>query len=80
MKLSAPNVRDLEALEGAAISSTSRLLLPVDEITVFEGTSDVGKRRVFVEQPLMRRLEALVLEDIKANSEPVLLKSRLSVN
>lgn len=73
-------MRDLEAWEGAAISSTSRLLLPVDELSVpADGNGEVARQRRFVEQSLIRRLEALVLQDIKANSEQVLPEPVLSV-
>lgn len=71
VSLQAPSVRDLELWEGAAISSTSRLLLPVDEVSVPQGVGRGARQRRFATQPLMRRLEALVLENIKSNSETV---------
>lgn len=72
MHLSAPNVRDMDSWEGAAISSTSRLLLPIDELSVPPDYGEEARQRTFSGQPLMRRLESLVLQEIKANSEPVL--------
>ena len=66
-----PNVRDMDAWEGAAVSSTSRLLLPVDEIALAREGEEAHFKH-FSEQPLMRRLEKLVLQEFETKSEPLL--------
>jgi hypothetical protein len=67
---------DIEEWQGAFISSTSRLLLPADEL-LWAPQGDAGlegpdRVRAFGEQhPLVRRLEAAVAERILRDSERV---------
>lgn len=76
--LTAPNLKDLEVWEGAAVSSTSRLLLPLEEVSLPASDSAEARQTTYDAQPLMRRLETLVLQEIKANSEPVLSATPLT--
>lgn len=76
--LTAPNLKDLEIWEGAAVSSTSRLLLPLEEVSLPASDSAGERQTTYGTQPLMRRLETLVLQEIKANSEPVLSAAALT--
>ena len=69
----APNVADMAGWEGAFISSTSRLLLPVDEIALVSESGEVKESRKFPRNPVADRLELLVLEDIQRRSEPVFI-------
>ena len=68
--LSPPLLGELDAWEGALISSTSRLLLPVDEVEVAEAA--LPRRRAFARGGLAARLEELVLAEVAANCEPLL--------
>ena len=61
----------MAAWEGAFISSTSRLLLPVDEIARVSASGAVLEKRAFPRSPLADRLERLVLEDVQRRSESV---------
>lgn len=67
--LEAPRMNELSAWEGAFISSTSRLLLAVDEISAPDTTPAVTK--VFKMTPLVSRLQAAVMEEVAACSEPL---------
>ena len=67
----APKATDMAAWEGAFISSTSRLLLPVDEIARVSASGAVLEKRAFPRSPLADRLERLVLEDVQRRSESV---------
>eukprot|EP00898_Chlorokybus_atmophyticus_P008313 jgi/Chlat1/8483/Chrsp80S07930 len=67
--LKAPNIGDLHAWEGALISSTSRVLLPVDEITAHWRATTMSRS---FGSSLSRLLEGLVLEEVVANSVQVL--------
>ena len=67
----APKAADMAAWEGAFISSTSRLLLPVDEIARVSASGAVLEKRTFPRSPLADRLERLVLEDVQRRSESV---------
>ena len=83
--LEPPRLADVDRWEGAFISSTSRLLLPVDEASVPlpEGQQQQeeesggpaalqGMRtRRFERGGLVQRLERLVLAEVAACSEPL---------
>lgn len=76
VRLQPPRMSEIERWQGACISSTSRLLLPADELRWappgHEGPAGTERARVFAEQhPLVRRLEAAVMERILHESEPV---------
>eukprot|EP00873_Tetraselmis_striata_P004300 jgi/Tetstr1/424564/TSEL_015090.t1 len=64
--LQPPDLADLAQWSGACVTSTSRLMLCVDEVAV-EAREE---RRVFGECPILSRLEKLVLEEIDSFSEP----------
>ena len=80
--LEPPRLSDLPRWEGCMISSTSRLLLPVDEASVhpeaaaaaasspLEGRSAPASR-TFERGGVVGRLEQLVLAEIDACSEPL---------
>lgn len=83
MVLEPPRLQDLARWEGCFISSTSRLLLPVDEASLFAGEEGQGppegpqqqqqpQARTFQRGGLVCRLEKLVLERIAAYSEPLM--------
>eukprot|EP00877_Chromochloris_zofingiensis_P005400 jgi/Chrzof1/14861/Cz09g18230.t1 len=70
--LQPPCIHDIDHWQGAFISSTSRLMLPVDEIQYHhaDGSSEV---KVYAQRhPLLQRLEAAVMDHILASSEAVL--------
>lgn len=72
--LEPPKMSDIERWQGAFISSTSRLLLPADELRWalpgHGGPGGTERVRVFPEQhPLVRRLEAAVMARILQESE-----------
>ncbi|KAI3436073.1 hypothetical protein D9Q98_002131 [Chlorella vulgaris] len=80
--LQPPRLADLERWQGCFISSTSRLLLPVDEAGVFpQGGHEPGaadnapvqleRVRRFESGGLVQRLEQLVLAELVACSEPL---------
>lgn len=62
--------QDLPRFEGALVTSTSRLALPVDFIEVPDDSSIPTKQ--FGASPLARRIEALVLAAIERSSGRVL--------
>ena len=67
--LKPPRLDELSAWEGAFISSTSRFLLAVDEISKPDTTPIIHK--VFPRTDLVSRLEKAVLEEVAACSEPL---------
>jgi len=67
--LKAPSLRDLDRWEGAFISSTSRLLLPIDVIFVPDATPPLKK--ILPTSALARELEAAVMQEVEACSEPI---------
>jgi hypothetical protein len=80
VRLEPPRLAEAMAWQGALISSTSRLLLPVDELSwAPHGAGGDGgeahRERVWAEQdPLVRRLEAAVIEHVLRESEPLPLE------
>ena len=71
VRLETPNICDITAWDGAFISSTSRLLLPVDYIDVqADGHEPAGFP--MPRSGLADRVAELVLGEVLANSEPVL--------
>jgi branched-subunit amino acid aminotransferase/4-amino-4-deoxychorismate lyase len=74
--LSPPKLADAAAWEGALISSTSRLMLPIDELYVpNEGAPSTANdlRAAFETGPgsLAHRLQALVTEEVDAHSTEI---------
>jgi branched-subunit amino acid aminotransferase/4-amino-4-deoxychorismate lyase len=67
--LEPPTVGELNDWEGAFVSSTSRLLLPVDEVSAPELEPPVIKK--FEKTELVHRLVDAVMNEVKACSEPV---------
>ena len=79
--LQPPNVATIEKWQGALISSTSRLALPISEIVIYneaekEGTLNLSAstkiRRTFETNSLAQTIEALVLKEIEDRSPRVL--------
>ena len=70
MKLEAPNIHDIDSWQGAAIASTSRLLLPVHEVE-YGSDSPVRSRKFDYHQSnsLLSRLEKLVVAEVADHSE-----------
>ncbi|KAH7619119.1 putative branched-chain-amino-acid aminotransferase [Nannochloris sp. 'desiccata'] len=66
--LEAPTLRELDTWEGAFVSSTSRLLLPVDEASAPELEPPVVKK--FEKSEVVRRLVDAVMKEVAACSEP----------
>ncbi|KAK9811374.1 hypothetical protein WJX72_002754 [[Myrmecia] bisecta] len=74
VQLKAPNMRNFNRFEGAFISSTSRLVLPIDELEAQLGGALQGeatKRSFKREGSLVQRIEQLVLAEVEACSEPL---------
>lgn len=87
MVLQPPRLQDLPRWEGCFITSTSRLLLPVDEATPMldanahaaaageggaaDATPQQAAPRSFERGGLVARLEQLVLAEVAACSEPL---------
>lgn len=81
MVLEPPRIQDLARWEGCFITSTSRLLLPVDEAAPMpppeeqpEGEQRQWQQleaRRFERGGLVTRLERLVLAEVQAASEPL---------
>ncbi len=67
--LDPPTVGEIEMWEGAFVSSTSRLLLPVDEVSAPELDPPVVKK--FEKSEVVRRLVDAVMKEVAACSEPV---------
>lgn len=68
--LKPPHISDVEAWEGAFVSSTSRLLLPVDEISLPD--EDPPQNIKYHRSTLVEQLENAVMEDVQSCSEPIL--------
>jgi len=78
--LEPPHIDDVEIWDAAFISSTSRMLLPIDSITVCSECAIEEKRHVLTtrdfnhdEQPLVGALEKAVMEDILSSSESIFI-------
>ena len=69
--LEAPSIHDIEKWQGAAIASTSRLLLPVHEISYQGKAGAACKKFSYDDESLMSRLETLVLNEVAGRSEPL---------
>ena len=70
MKLEAPSIHDIDKWQGAAIASTSRLLLPVNEIEYGSDPSTRGRKFDYNEADnLLSRLEKLVVAEVADHSE-----------
>eukprot|EP00887_Chlorella_sp_A99_P006550 scaffold3.g6550.t1 len=76
--LSPPRLSDLDAWEGCFLSSTSRLLLPIDELLLpapgglLDGPPlPAGRGRCFLRGGVVGRLEQRVLAEVQACSEPL---------
>lgn len=68
--LHAPALAEVESWDGAFLSSTSRLVLPIDSV---ELPPPIGSSRVWERvDPLVQRIESLVARDVAAHSEDVL--------
>ncbi|GAB4821805.1 hypothetical protein N2152v2_008851 [Parachlorella kessleri] len=67
--LEAPRLQDIDLWEGAFISSTSRLVLPLDELAAPEWDPPLIKQ--WPRDGTVARLEQLVLQEIEAFSEPL---------
>lgn len=68
----APAVQDLASWDGAFISSTSRLALPLDELAAPDYSPPLARRwERHGGCELVQRLERLVLARIEAHSEPL---------
>jgi len=81
--LSPPRLADAGRWEGALISSTSRLLLPVDELYVppdGEPSGEADRVAVFANGPgsLAARLQALVAAEVEAHSTEIGLPAALA--
>lgn len=68
--LDAPNIKEVSEWDGAFISSTSRLALPVDEVAAPDEPG--APTYAFPNQTLVRRIEQLVLAEIEAHSSIIL--------
>lgn len=80
--LEPPHIDDVEKWDAAFISSTSRMLLPIDSITVCCECSIEGQQQVLTvrdfnhdSQPLVRALENAVMEDILSSSESIFMNN-----
>jgi branched-subunit amino acid aminotransferase/4-amino-4-deoxychorismate lyase len=78
--LEPPHIDDVDTWDAAFISSTSRMLLPIDTVTVCSECSIEGKRHVLTvrdfdhdAQPLVGALENAVMEDILSSSESIFI-------
>lgn len=77
--LEPPRLQDLPRWEGCFVTSTSRLVLPVDEATPMLDDQPAGDGavlsppppRAFARGGLVSRLEQLVLQEVEAASEPL---------
>lgn len=63
--------QDLDLWEGAFISSTSRLLLPVDELEAPEWQGEARNAHWARGGAIASRLEQLVFLEVEARSEPL---------
>jgi hypothetical protein len=64
-----PPLQDIEEWEGAFISSTSRLVLPIDELAAPDWDPPLARR--WARGGVVAQLEQLVLAEIEAHSEPL---------
>ena len=67
--LEAPSLKDIGKWEAAFISSTSRLLLPIDHL--FVPDADPPQLYEFEKTDLVKTLESKVIEEVVACSEPL---------
>lgn len=65
-----PNIHEIDAWDGIFISSTSRLLLPITEIT-YEVDGE-KRKRIFEEDTLVSKLEKLILGEFRGLSTKVI--------
>jgi branched-subunit amino acid aminotransferase/4-amino-4-deoxychorismate lyase len=75
--LAPPRVADVEAWQGAFVSSTSRLLLFVDEVAAPEAAPP--RRKAFAKPALAARLEAAVAAELASASESVFEEAEAGV-
>lgn len=69
MVLEPPSIHEVDQWQAAAIASTSRLLLPVHEMT-YQGKAGTACRTFSYDSgSLMSRLEDLVLDEVAGRSE-----------
>ena len=75
VELVAPNVADVMDWDGAFVSSTSRLVLPIDEVVVpagqWEGLPG-GATRKFEGRSIVHEIEARVMAEVDAHSFDVM--------
>eukprot|EP00890_Picochlorum_soloecismus_P001160 jgi/Picsp_1/2044/NSC_05509-R1_protein len=69
VKLEAPSLQDIGKWEAAFVSSTSRLLLPIDQL--FVPDADPPQLYQFEKTDLVKTLETKVIEEVVACSEPL---------
>lgn len=70
VKMEAPRLQDVDQWEGAMVSSTSRLALPIEEF-IFTDAEGNTVHTKFENDTLTRKIERLVQEEIEANSTQV---------
>ncbi|WIA18133.1 hypothetical protein OEZ85_009609 [Tetradesmus obliquus] len=69
--LAAPSLKDMDSWQGAFISSTSRLLLPVCEVAYQEGQGLLQHKAWLQQHPLVQLLDAEVEAKVAGCSEPL---------
>jgi hypothetical protein len=74
VRLSAPQISEAGTWESAFITSTSRLVLPIDELSLFHpGSHDNPYQRILLtKHTVTDQIRERVLAAIRANSEPIL--------
>ncbi|KAF6258830.1 aminotransferase [Scenedesmus sp. NREL 46B-D3] len=75
VRLEAPLLSDMGSWQGAFITSTSRLLLPVCEIAYHEGQGQLQHKAWLQQHPLVQQLDAEVAAKVLSCSEPLLSTS-----
>ena len=70
VKLEAPRVEHFECWEGAAVASTSRLFLPIDELSA-PLLSQPPRCFQNSEHSLVKRIDELVQAELEHHSEPL---------
>lgn len=70
-----PNIKSIGDWQGAFISSTSRLLLPLAEIDYRPAEGAALEKRVFEPCPLVDRLEGLILSEFRELSTRIIQSS-----
>ena len=70
VKLEAPRVEDFERWEGAAVASTSRLFLPIDELSA-PLLSQPARWFQNSKHSLVTQIDELVQADLEHHSEPL---------